>query len=119
MPERSGTERNLAGESPDSSGRGGAGGAGKRRALRVAQGSVRRSAGGEGRNRPLVDLRQTATRSGEILVAKGGIATLSICARPLRGPAKSWWPRAESNHRHKDFQSSALPTELLGLSGEL
>jgi hypothetical protein len=24
------------------------------------------------------------------------------------------WPRAESNHRHKDFQSSALPTELLG-----
>ena len=26
-----------------------------------------------------------------------------------------WWPRADSNHRHKDFQSSALPTELLGL----
>ena len=25
-----------------------------------------------------------------------------------------WWPRAELNHRHKDFQSSALPTELLG-----
>ena len=29
--------------------------------------------------------------------------------RPL-----GWWPRAELNHRHKDFQSSALPTELLG-----
>ena len=23
-----------------------------------------------------------------------------------------WWLRAESNHRHEDFQSSALPTEL-------
>ena len=24
-----------------------------------------------------------------------------------------WWLRAESNHRHTDFQSVALPTELL------
>ena len=26
-----------------------------------------------------------------------------------------WWPGTESNCRHKDFQSSALPTELPGL----
>ena len=26
--------------------------------------------------------------------------------------SKRWWLRAESNHRHEDFQSSALPTEL-------
>ncbi len=25
-----------------------------------------------------------------------------------------WWPRTESNRRHGDFQSPALPTELLG-----
>ena len=28
------------------------------------------------------------------------------------GYRDSWWLGAELNHRHKDFQSSALPTEL-------
>ena len=27
---------------------------------------------------------------------------------------KKWCPGADSNHRHEDFQSSALPTELPG-----
>ena len=25
-----------------------------------------------------------------------------------------WWPEVELNHRHADFQSAALPTELSG-----
>ncbi len=27
---------------------------------------------------------------------------------------RKWWPKTESNRRHGDFQSPALPTELLG-----
>ena len=32
---------------------------------------------------------------------------------PLNYTRKKWWLRTESNRRHKDFQSFALPTELL------
>ena len=32
----------------------------------------------------------------------------------LQAEKKENWPELESNQRHKDFQSSALPTELSG-----
>lgn len=31
---------------------------------------------------------------------------------------RKWWPELELNQRHKDFQSSALPTELSGHANE-
>ena len=42
----------------------------------------------------------------------GHIPTLSDCSLWRRG--WKWCPGAESNHRHCDFQSHALPTELPG-----
>ena len=37
---------------------------------------------------------------------------LEIAARESKTPMISWWAGSESNTRHKDFQSFALPTEL-------
>ena len=50
------------------------------------------------------------------------LATLALARRcsttePL--PLKKWCPEAELNHRHGDFQSPALPTELSGQDGDL
>src|SRR5450432_944879 len=39
-----------------------------------------------------------------------GLVLVNHCRNAL----SVWWPRAELNHRHTDFQSAALPTELLG-----
>ena len=46
------------------------------------------------------------------------VIILVLCRAPWMANdelRKSWWPEVESNHRHRDFQSLALPTELSGL----
>ena len=39
-----------------------------------------------------------------------------LCATKTLNDYEQWCPGAELNHRHEDFQSSALPTELPGLA---
>ena len=41
----------------------------------------------------------------------------TLCTRGVQLSWVKWWPEAESNCRHGDFQSPALPTELSGHSG--
>ena len=57
---------------------------------------------------------RASLRAAREMVAAGGNLPLADFARIASRRAK-WIGRAELNHRHKDFQSSALPTELLGL----
>jgi hypothetical protein len=58
------------------------------------------------------------------VLKRPGLRSAPILAlRPQKIPADKgwdlwgWWPSAESNHGHADFQSAALPTELLGQRG--
>ena len=49
--------------------------------------------------------------AGESVEGKDGLCQLYASER-LKRCRRRWWLRAELNRRHKDFQSSALPTEL-------
>src|SRR5258706_524037 len=40
------------------------------------------------------------------------VKRLQTKVKTAESPAKRWWLETELNRRHKDFQSSALPTEL-------
>ena len=74
--------------------------------------------GGQGRSCVGSILPRAATPRPEAksMVAKDAVASVRFCSGPLHcDPRRNrWWPRTELNRRHKDFQSSALPTELLG-----
>ena len=55
--------------------------------------------------------------SGMIIFANlAGVSKRIFSPLPDNGivTRNEWWPGTESNCRHKDFQSSALPTELPG-----
>ena len=46
--------------------------------------------------------------------ASGDGASSGRSGKSPKLPRNPWWPRTESNCRHRDFQSRALPTELPG-----
>ena len=51
----------------------------------------------------------------QIRTGDGDFADLCLTAWRRRHKfSNKWCPEAESNHRHGDFQSPALPTELSG-----
>src|SRR5205809_4131166 len=56
-----------------------------------------------------------AMSMGSVPINKAARFTGASDAYPKRGHTIRWCPGAGSNHRHRDFQSRALPTELPGL----
>jgi hypothetical protein len=69
--------------------------------------------------KPAQELSKNELDTNEIEVKAARIITSKV-AKKRKSPhccelSKCWWPGAESNCRHADFQSAALPTELPGL----
>jgi hypothetical protein len=52
------------------------------------------------------------SRTHNLLIRSQTIYPIDLQAHSLYFFNKKWWLRLESNQRHKDFQSFALPTEL-------
>jgi hypothetical protein len=53
-------------------------------------------------------------RVSPLCITAGDLSAYSLFFFEVNTLGVEWCPRAESNHRHYDFQSHALPTELLG-----
>ena len=57
--------------------------------------------------------KQKGTMSSQLFIVNNA-GTEKAKRQRKAGVLHLWCPEAESNHRHADFQSAALPTELSG-----
>ena len=55
-----------------------------------------------------------SSRSDTDLIENHEVVRITLDTFIGAQPQNEWCPGAESNHRHADFQSAALPTELPG-----
>ena len=60
----------------------------------------------------VAQLVEQRIRNAQVISSSLIVGSIQLAPGSLQ--AKKWWPETESDRRHKDFQSSALPTELSG-----